>query len=424
MGLGLNTSAVIRRCGLLLRRPSRAEIWRGILEAVKSCSDDEILSRAISWAEHEHMLLVFLHPTAEALEFTWEPTGRISVSVKTSTTGPGFHAFCVQLLDRVAENCGLQWSWGDGDEAAFVERRDFSALQIEMARFVRTMANSLLDADRESMSALLLNWPIEAPTPLESAFTITPTGKWSKRWWESAAVADGTDLLSVGREFYPWWDHDRDASFYRNLGCALLWSSVAWHPPLDAEEQQTSELALDACRHAQSLDPDVPVPEAELCELEAMLNQHPDDAQPPSVEGIGFYRHPMRFSTTGRWIIVLPGYFYQRFEDDGELIVFWHGARRVSLSSLSWSGGAGTIEDVLCSEWTEGRDTELVIPTDESLKGRATTSLVSEEGDEYWQLRGKVMAHENLCIITIDYRNQQDRQWAVDTYQSLTHPPS
>ena len=67
--------------------------------------------------------------------------GYALVSAKTSSAGPGYHAFFISCLDQIEKRLGLAWNWSEDervggeptDETCHALSRDFSALQSDMA---------------------------------------------------------------------------------------------------------------------------------------------------------------------------------------------------------------------------------------------------------------------------------------------------
>src|SRR5688572_27842637 len=60
-------------------------------------------------------LYVFIHPAAEEVDIIVPEPGRVTVSAKTSTVGPGYHTALCQLLRRFGEEKKIRWN-PDGEE--------------------------------------------------------------------------------------------------------------------------------------------------------------------------------------------------------------------------------------------------------------------------------------------------------------------
>ena len=67
-------------------------------------------------------VLVSLHPCAEDVEIAVPEPGRVSVSAKTSTVGPGYHAFLCDLLHRLGDAVAIDWD--EPDDPSDLRERD------------------------------------------------------------------------------------------------------------------------------------------------------------------------------------------------------------------------------------------------------------------------------------------------------------
>lgn len=429
MGIEISTRAELPKVGLF-RKPASCDLmFRRIQDAVNNAIKDDLLSRAIRFDRHHHTLCVQLHPAGCPLEFTWEPEGHISLYTKTSTAGPGFHAFSVQVLKHIGDRCSLQWNWRETDFCDHAVTGSFQMIQQEMAGMLKTIAQTILSECHEA-SALRVNMAIEYPQVRADMFVVSPMGPFSWKWWEELSYAEGAALEAKCREFFPWWDEDQDAIFWRNFGLVLLWAEVPWHVPANKEERDKCQLAIDCLHRARTLDVDLDIPEAEIRELAALLRGTEQESQmTPRPGGIGYRRGVMGFLTTGGWSVDLPGYYYTDWTHDGKSIVFWFGGRTVHISSLTVEakdGGAISKEDLVSQARESGTsEAETVAFEEEHLLGQAFVRLISEDGREYWELRGVVgcgAGANTLAIVTICYDDPADKTWAVSTFKTVFHP--
>ncbi len=177
-----------------------------------------------------------------------------------------------------------------------------------------------------------MNMNFSAASP-PGEYCQSPLGPLDSAWWESARRDD--TLPARCREFYMWWDRQRDAAYWRKLGLALLWTEIPWRPPADEAEENTCRLALEALDRAITRDPKQPIPAAAMNELAEILDLDPeeDELRPPDPGGIGYHRRTMRRHAPGGWSLEVPGYFFREWnEEDGQLS-FWFGDRSTFISS-------------------------------------------------------------------------------------------
>jgi hypothetical protein len=433
MGLGLLVEAAIPGRGLFRRRPSRDRLFSDICEAVRSCIEDRLLAQMIQTSSREHTLSIVLHPTAEPLEFIWNPSQSLQVSAKTSTVGPGYHAHVVGLLRHLEAELNLHWDWTaeDADETCFAGTDDFLALQVEMAKLLRAIARNLLKLASEELAdgeGLMLDMPLNYPRSHIDGFVITPCGPLSKEWCESVKNSSAESLLENCREYYVWWGQELDAAFWRNTGTSLMWCDIPWHVPANEDERRISQLALDCMDRARSLDQTAEVPQAEIDELRSLLAE-PHNAEPraPHTKGIGYRRREMTHQLTGDWSIRLPGYYYDATEDGGVEMVSWFGDRTVRFSSFTIQrkdGRPAPPRNLLGVKPTEeSRDAELIDLDREHLRGWATIQRANDGCGDCWQLQGQIACGNTLAIATICYLEPADKDWAIETFRSVSHPP-
>jgi len=376
---------------------------------------------------HEHTLSLIPHPAGTPIEFTWKPDQTIEAWVKTSTAGPGYHHFMVELLNRLGEEMGLQWDWDGADESDYAVTWNYDRLQLEMAEFLQLMARHFLDRDAEGYSDMAVNMPLDGPRTKGEGFVVSPLGPLPGKWWLDVCEADENQLIQLAEEFYPWWDREQDAEFYKRAGLVLLWCEVPWHPPVDDRERKACQQALDCLLHAGTSDAAMELPKSEMRELRELLTYDVNLPAPvPLSEGIGYRRRKMTWPVTGDWTVDLPGYYYQQLEDDGSNVVFWFNDRTVHVSSLSATrrdGRPAAPREMLPEKKPEDiRGAEIVDLEKDHLAGWAAIRPAEQDGVQYWQLQGTMATGNTMAIATVCYDDPDDKQWAIETFKSLSHP--
>jgi hypothetical protein len=406
------------------RTPSRADAFARITKAIDSLVTDPLARRMLHFHEHEHCLHVTVHALGEPIDFMWEPGTRIAAGAKTSTVGPGFHAWVVDLLNKVGAAAGLEWDWSE-DEAAFSRDGDFAALQRSMAGLLRALAGAFLDA-AHGLGGVACNMPIGLyPQEEPIAFSYTPLGPRDRAWWEAARR--GEELETLCREFYPWWDREQDAAYWRKVGLGVMWVDVPWHPPDDEDEDNTCRLALEAMERAATLDPSMPLPVDDIAELAAMLDgEDEDDAErPPRPGGVGYRRGLTRRVAPGGWSLLVPGYYYEDWHEDEGVLVFGFADRAVHISTYTVRpDGRAIPAPTLVEDFQfEGEPgSEVFTYVDGAVRGRAMIGPLEEDDSEPgFALQGCMASDGEVAVITVAFADEADGQWALDTWKSLAH---
>ncbi len=244
-------------------------------------------------------------------------------------------------------------------------------------------------------------------------------GFWNRDFFEevSGKQQSDPDLFKLAEQFYPWWHRDIDGLFWKNLALTQMWTNISWHPPMDEEsyEWEAIRLAINSADNARNLAPNISLPKDELEELEALLKHDPDidDLPIPASNRIGFRRHLLRKHLTGSWSLLVPGYFYETLENDGSTVVLFYRDLTIHGSSLSFEGKEGSPID-------DFDDPEVVAILDsDGLRGRAIVKKSEDPENDGWILDCLVSAGNSLCILTICFEDNKDKDWAISTFQTI-----
>ncbi len=327
MGLGLQISAE-------LRNPA------GMLEMIDAAIRTvvvEPLDRLLLHVEEEGgVLYVQLHPAEEPVEFILDG-GMIVAAAKTSSAGPGYHAWLVDLLEEVGRRVDVPWNWadqgnGEGDGTGFHDSYDFTSLQASMADWLVELARSVLIKGDHAEHPIALSLPV-GDMVLGDAFAVSGTGSWSREWFESITGSDDAVRLQAADAFFPAWHPRDDARYWRGCGLALCWYPMRWVQPADLTEETLYKAALGCFAKAHEMNPTIDLPEPEIREIWSLLAREGAD-RPPAPNGIGFRRGVMLRELPGGWSAHVPGYFATEHRDDGATTVFSFGDRSVQGTAM------------------------------------------------------------------------------------------
>ena len=430
MGLGLSVLANGGRKSWLPWR-SQATGVQPLAEAIVAAIDDPALRSLAGIHPGGNCTEVFLHPAAENLELTPAGSG-IVCSAKTSTCGPGYHAWVVELLERAGKSLGLEWTAAGeeyGDETGYWTERSLEKLQHEMAGWLHQVAKMVLQHSDEATD-LMINMPLGFPTLDDDIhhFAITPTGPRTREWFELAAQSPA-DALRLAPGFFPWWNRGQDGDFWRGLGLVLAWGNLTWTIPQDEDQAASYRLAQQAFRRAQEAGASG-LPLDEMAEIEALLAADDDTPLPQPDDHparIGYRRRRLQRPLTGNWHVTLPGYYYRQEEDDGSTTVYWYGDRTLRGSSLSVTRRDGRLAQPLemIGELEPPGDPagETFDERHSDPPGWAVIERAEDDDGEFWNLSGRTGAPSELCFVTISYHDQADRDWALQTWRSVRHRP-
>jgi hypothetical protein len=422
MGLGLSIEVPAKSLG----KRNWSTLAEDIATFAKADPADALLQQLMDVSRTpEGALEVLLHPAEEPLNFSLKENGALLCSAKTSTAGPGYHAYVVEWLEQLGRVCKLDWQWapeGGGDETGYCRHRDMERLQAEMTRQLLGIVKIVVD-HKADYKNLMLGMPVGFPCVLGNHCAISSMGFWDADWFDAFANGDEAQRLDLSRAFFPWWSEGRNAEFWERLGRVLLWVGVPWHVPESEAEILASKLPLECFERARKLSPGVRAPETELSELRCLLGDNAPQ-RPPHPEGIGFRRRMMLRPLVANWTIELPGYWYDEMQEDGKAQAYWFGDRTVRGSALSYNpkdDKPRTAADTLSILGVPPADA--VHFKRGHIKGYASISRECDDGNDYFMLTGYAAAPDNICVVTICYDDPADKEWAFETWKTVNVPP-
>jgi hypothetical protein len=408
---------------------ARAAVWfEGVGDAVLD-------ARLVRDSEERPVLLVVLHPTSPAVELRVGGSGKIRVQAVTTPAGPGYHQHLCGLLRQMTKDFAFAWVADDcSDPAGYFGNRNRAALE---QHFLGWLGQACAGA------------PQSVGLPPGRGFTfpaevLTPLGPRTRDW--AAAVA--AEPL-CGGDFFPWWDADLDAAFYRNRALARLWCDFPWRPPLtDTEGEEADQIANDLAT-AFKLDPAAELPWTEWLELLAAIQTDAAGEQfcvtpadtvlsvelwkragpaplPPDETGprIGYRRYPVRAALDGGWSVEVPGEFAREWDEDRNWTA-WNRTRTVWFRRVGFTKPGGS-PPTAAEALEMGRRS---LPDGETVPGIAAGGVLGaavfgpaeEEGRTVWRLSGVAGADGQLAVCNVYTEDPADRDWAVKTWQSLWH---
>jgi hypothetical protein len=322
MELTLRARASLKRKGLLSSsRINVEDVVRALIAGAKGTPlETNARARAL---QRSGTFRVNMHPNVGPVEIRANGDD-VQVEAKAYSAGPGYHAFLVSVLDSMQTSLGLQWEWDDPTDYAL--KRDFAALQSRMAASFAANCASLvsgIEADGGAFRAHLF-MPVSFGVIIaEQDEILTPLGPVSLEQVRHWAFSIGAELREAAAAFYMWWDQGFGGSFYRGIVLYWLWMDIRWATPLDREEADFIFGTLDCYSTALEQGADLPIPEAAITELFALVEGKL--ARPiADPRGIGYRRRVWTRSIGQNWRLVMPGCLEpsEEGEDDAPTYVF------------------------------------------------------------------------------------------------------
>ncbi len=382
------------------------------LAAIEQYVDEQFAQLIERSARDERNYVVQLHPAAEDVEFSLDGDD-VVVSVKTSTVGPGYHAFVCELL----HNVGLQWSARDdeGDETGYFATGDRGALEVEMLAWLKGLCGVLAEHIAEGAANMMISLPTDSVFEFDGAIA-TPMGPRDVDWIERVQKDP-----RKGIDIFPWWEPGLGAHHLRGRALARMWTEVRWREPVDENEQELLEEIDADLREAHRLDPSLELPWAEWAEIAHFLElEDPTRGLgarlPPR---IGYRRRPVRTTLTGGWSVRIPGEMSTEIDDEGSWSAFTPG-RTIWMSSFRIGDPEEptlTAAQTLPNREPDGAPIELP----ELAEDFAYRAYVGTTGEGDPRLTLEIAVPHRIAVFTIVVDDEDDLAWAKAVAASVRH---
>ena len=393
---------------------ARAAAW---LE--RHASDELLHVRVGADSGGRPTLFAGLHPSAEDLEVTALGERDCLVTAKTSTTGPGYHAYLCERVQELGNACGVLWSPPTDeyfDETGYFHTGDAPKLEDEFLAWLRGLAEVLLERSREGSGSFAVSMPTDVRFD-EYAFLTTPLGPRSAEW-----IRDVAQDPKRGLDLFPWWEIGKGAKY--SLGRALthMWIDVPWRAPVDDAERQLLDRVDALLERARAIEPRLAMPSREWAELRGHLGkERASGSESAPATAIGYRRRDVLNALTGGWSLRAPGAFVGRIDEDGTWSAF-DGRRTLWFSSFSVKGKDGRPKpavDVLPDRPPDGEAVDL--PGHDARPHRAFVSSHDDHdgAGPYSLLRAEVAADGTLGVLSVAFRDAGDLALAVRIADTL-----
>lgn len=357
------------------------------------------------FATEESLSHFTFYPLNESLRFEVE-AGQVSIGLKTSSVGAGYHAAFIDLCDHLESRLGLEWQWNlsngeSGDETSYVTKRDFSNLKA--LHFEQGMALLNHISGMENYGGLLVNCDTDL---IHNHNNIAgPRGYITQKDIELFVEDQPTDIYSVTEKLFTWPNQEIDQTFWLYTLEGLLWHEASWRP-LDTENDRqtfrTIKKIAEKLSHSK-----IPQHLSEaIAEYENIANSRVE----PNPDGVGYKKRRLQKDVIGPWKASIPGYYWQSLEDENTTCVFYHDHVSLRFSSLSFKHPDG--KDISIDQnWPESLSDYPTHQADKFVYRIPDEPEVTDDG--WWFAMGSALAktssgHISMLnfSVTIDEKNK------------------
>lgn len=424
MGLGISVTAPL---GFLKSRTTNK-----IKNYFNSLSSP-VPHRQVSVYDQGEQMQVSLFPFEENVYVTFDKN-TVTISAKTNSAGPGYHAHVVALIDDLAAKTGLKVTASSvEDETGYYADRDFGALQDSMFDWLEALSYNVMEqCGNSNYTGLSICMPLEITPAAEDYFASYPLGYLDEGYLERVINAkksgDCHEKEAVCSQFFIWWSPSMDAEFYKKCALATMWADIQWIPPHGDAETALYDSALTCLEKAYERDPHLAYPVQEWMELAALredaalsatLAERFGPRDPGYVSNLGFMRGNVNCLFANGWRLTRPG--AMRYEFD-EANVWWDDTRTIRASVLTVAPKDGVVDNqALLADVGQDED---YVPYD-GLKNKDIAAKIlhqptKENGEDVF-LTCLLAAYNNqLLILSVYYENPEEKPWAQSVCASIT----
>ena len=369
-----------------------------------------------SFYSDSHGFRLKLVPFEEDIYGSWQD-GKLCISAKTNSAGPGYHAYLIDILDGL----GIKPTSVE-DEAGYYETRDYKVLQNEMAHWLKCVGSMVVEAiDKGSSNlavSLSMDWfPVNG---LENT-VCCPLGFFGKEFFQKAQA--GEDVAS---DFFLWWNKEQDAVFFKNAATNLILCEVNWLKPELENEKVAITAAIECLEKAYRINSDLEYPSAEWLELAELMDNASLKEELKARFGntckatLGYKRGKISSNAYG-WRVIHSGKMHLDLESSS--YVYWDDKKTIRLTSFTveFKEDVQNKSEMLLENATESEPGyEPFRLSNETIAAKIMHKQGEENGQIQWETYFAA-AHENsLLLITLFYEDEADRGWAIDVCNSVT----
>lgn len=360
-----------------------------------------------------------LHPAAEDIEIVFSH-GSVHVDANTSTAGPGYHLYVVELLRRFADAMQVTFR---ADETGTPANLAPKARHVELlfASWLSSTAKQVLELLDRNATGLSLSLPATHAF-LHPGALATPLGP-RDRAWVRAVAADGLR----GFDIFPWRDGGVGASFHFGRALFQLWTEARFRPPANEEEAGVLESIDRDLEIAYRLEPQREIPWHEWAEVLALLGKESliatraqlKASTRPGSEPIGYRRNDVVAHLSGGFSVRLPGSFAESWDERGTFSA-WEGSQSIWFTSLTatfTSQASPSSREALAG--LPPLSGEILEEEDGPLLRRAAFGVGEEDGRRVNELHAHVAYGAQVAIATICFEHDDERDWALNTFRSI-----
>jgi hypothetical protein len=271
------------------------------------------------------------YPLNESLRFEIDKSN-VSIGLKTSSVGAGYHAAFIDLCEYLENKVGLKWNWQlsgqeSGDETGYAISKNFENLQAQHFEQAATILNHVFS--NEDLNGVSVHIHPGLTHDHDENKIIGPRGYIDFMTLSEYQEGEPYEIKTVTDKLFSWQNKNIDEKFWIETLEALLWQEFPWRAATNSHEMYI-EKCINSCLEKitqESLPSDL-----KIAIQEFKLHSQKDLAPIPT--GIGYKKRTLYTDISGPWRCSIPGYFKITFESENSTCLFNFDEIAYRVSSL------------------------------------------------------------------------------------------
>lgn len=373
------------------------------------------------------MVQLSFHPAAHPVMIALFHPNHIVVNAETSGVGPGYHQFLCDMFKAAAGPLKITWELPNCvDPTGYFLNGNRSALESAFLRWLGDQCSDIFDLYNQGERQLALALPT-LDRFLHDEAVATPLGPRPASWLD--AVAQDS---SRGKDMFAWWDAGKGGNYYLGRALSQLWLQARFRQPMTENETSSYADMLNCFEAAYKVAPQLRYPWREWDDFLRMTDRDDQltrevgekaDAENGARPLFGYRRGEYVSVFPAGWHITLPGSFAEQVDENG-MWSGWDESRTVQIGTLTpppnADGGLTPAAEMIKGApplgMGRGEDFER---DDEGMISKGNLHQANEDNRIYWRLGTVSAVDGSMLIVTINFDNDEDKDWAMEVWKSI-----
>ncbi|MEO8376098.1 MAG: hypothetical protein ABI579_00375 [Candidatus Sumerlaeota bacterium] len=373
------------------------------------------------------MVQLAFHPAAQPIMIALFQPNHIVVNAETSGVGPGYHQYLCDMFKAAAGPLNITWDLGNCiDPTGYFLNSNRSALESAYLRWLGDQCTDILELYNKGERQLALALPT-LDRFLHDGAVATPLGPRPSSWLDAV-----TQEASRGKDMFPWWDAGEGGNYLLGRALSQLWLQARFRQPITEVENASYADMLNCFEEAYKAAPQLRYPWREWDDFLRMTDRDDEltrevaekaDAENGARPLFGYRRGDYISVFPAGWHITLPGSFAEQVGEGG-LWTGWDENRTVQIGTISpppQADGSHVPASELIKEAPSlgtGRGEEYE-RDDEGMISKGNLHQANEDNRLFWRLGTVTAVDGNMLVVTINFDNEEDKDWAMEVWKSI-----